>query len=195
MKIKLVVGLGNPGTQYDHTRHNAGRWLVESFIGQLDLALKPEKKFQGLHGKTESNQNTCHFLIPTTFMNHSGQALRTICSYYKIESQALLVAHDDLDLDPGTIKLKFAGGHGGHNGLRNIIEQLGTNSFHRIRVGIGHPGDKTRVLNYVLGNPCVSEATAIQTAINKAIDVLPIIIQGDFQKAMYLLHSAEPNNL
>lgn len=188
--IKLIVGLGNPGPQYAHTRHNVGCWLIESLIIAAQSQLNTEKKFFGLHGTIQLEGKKCHVLIPTTFMNHSGRAVYAIKSYYKIETEEILIAHDDLDIPVGCVKLKFGGGHGGHNGLRNITEQLASNNFHRLRIGIGHPGDRNHVLDYVLGNPSISDADKIKESIAQAVSVLPIITRGEIQKAMNTLHSS-----
>jgi len=186
-KITLLVGLGNPGADYEKTRHNAGAWLVETLAKQAALDLRAEKKFQGLCATLPTVE--CRLFLPTTFMNHCGQAIKAICQFYKIAPEAVLVAHDDLDLPAGTVKLKTGGGHGGHNGLRDTIQHLGGNHFHRIRLGIGHPGHRDRVHDYVLGRPSKADANAIHFAIADVLTVLPTILSGDMQKAMHQLHS------
>ena len=189
MTIKLIVGLGNPGAEYDKTRHNAGAWFVEVLATAEQLTLRAEKKFLGLYGQAKSATDKFHLLLPTTFMNHSGQAVLALAQFYKIAPQHILVVHDELDLPAGMARLKQGGGHGGHNGLRDIIRHLGTNDFIRLRLGIGHPGDKNRVLDYVLGRPSVSDNKQIHQAIGDAISILPQLSQGDLQKAMHALHS------
>lgn len=187
--ITLIVGLCNPGVDYDHTRHNAGAWWLEAIVQQKTISLQYEKKFLGNHAAL--GKPPCHLLLPTTFMNHSGRAVRAITTFYKIASAQVLVAHDDLDLSPGTIKLKWGGGHGGHNGLRDIIEQLGTADFYRLRIGIGHPGQREQVLNYVLGRPSVADKQKIEQAIERATIFLPDILQGNMQHVMNTLHTRE----
>ena len=185
----LFVGLGNPGAQYEHTRHNAGTWFIESLAKRANVSLRNNAKFHGLHAATQIDGHECHLLIPTTFMNLSGQAVQALANYYKIPPHQILVAHDELDLPTGSIKLKFDGGHGGHNGLRDIISHLSTNQFHRLRIGIGHPGTSKEVHDYVLSNPKKTEREQIEQAIEKAEDTLPLILKGHFQKAMLELHS------
>ena len=187
--ISLLVGLGNPGAEYKNTRHNAGVWFVEAvahaFGGQLSL----EKKFHGLAGRVRFGSQELHLLVPTTYMNLSGQAVSALAKFYKIPPDAILVAHDELDIDTGTIRLKSGGGHGGHNGLRDIIKALGNQkSFHRVRIGIGHPGDSRKVTGYVLGKTPTSDRDAIEAAIAAAIDHLPEIVKGNSQQVMNQLH-------
>ncbi len=189
--ITLIVGLCNPGIDYDHTRHNAGAWLLEAIAQQKTISLQYEKKFWGNHATLGTPPNYCHLLLPTTFMNHSGRAIQAITNFYKIAPAQILVAHDELDLSPGTIKLKWGGGHGGHNGLRDIIEQLGTSDFYRLRIGIGHPGQREQVLNYVLGRPSVADKQKIEQAIERSTVFLPEILQGNMQHVMNTLHTRE----
>ena len=148
--IKLIVGLGNPSAEYEKTRHNAGAWFAVKISELFNATLRPEKKFQGNVGTVKIGADECRLMIPSTFMNLSGQAIKAIMTYYKLSNGSLLVAHDDLDLPAGTVKLKFNGGHGGHNGLRDIINHLGTQNFYRLRLGIGHPGHRDKVHDYVL---------------------------------------------
>lgn len=189
-KIQLIVGLGNPGAEYEETRHNAGAWLIERFIAQLGSpSLHSEKKFHGLYGKALIGVHDCHLLQPTTFMNHSGQAIQAITQFYKIDTQHVLVVHDDLDLPPGVARLKRDGGHGGHNGLRDAIHHLKNKNFLRLRIGIGHPGHRDHVTDYVLKRPSRMDYDKILQAIDRAIAVLPLIVAGEIEKATHQLHS------
>lgn len=187
--IKLIVGLGNPGPEYDKTRHNAGAWFVEMICKQVSADLRPEKKFHGLHAKIRLNGNDCHLLLPTTFMNHSGQAVKAVSQFYKIAPQEILIAHDELDLPPGCVRLKREGGHAGHNGLRDIIHHLGSKDFLRLRLGIEHPGHAAQVSNYVLGRPSKQDAERIENAIEAAWCELNTIISGDIETAKLRLHT------
>lgn len=188
--IKLIVGLGNPGSEYQATRHNAGAWFVEQLAEQHRIILNPEKKFYGQCGRGIIAEQECWLLIPTTFMNLSGQAVAALAQFYKITPEQILIAHDDLDLPPGTAKLKLGGGHGGQNGLRDTISKLGNNAnFHRLRIGIGHPGHKSQVTGHVLGKANKTDQDAIDAVICEAIHVLPDIICGNMAKAMNRLHS------
>lgn len=189
MAIQVIVGLGNPGPQYADTRHNAGAWLVEMLAQQARITLSDQRKFLGFHGQITIQGHDCQLLLPTTFMNRSGQAVRAICQFYKIPPEAVLVAHDELDLPPGVARIKFDGGHGGHNGLRDIITHLGTSKFYRLRIGIGHPGQRNEVVDYVLHKPGKVEREQIDETLTKALIVLPDLITGDEQKAMRLLHA------
>ena len=188
--IQLIVGLGNPGPQYDKTRHNAGAWFVEQLVEQTACPMRAEKKFQGLLGKLQQTDHACYCLLPTTFMNHSGRAIRALAQFYQIEPQAICVAHDDLDLPAGSVKLKRGGGHGGHNGLRDTIAQLGSKDFLRLRFGIAHPGDKDKVHDYVLGRPSKADRDLKLQAIDSALRYLPELLQGDEQAVMKHLHTA-----
>ena len=189
--IQLIVGLGNPGKEYENTRHNAGAWFVEQLAKEYSVQLKPEKKFHSLFAKIKLFNQECFLLIPSTYMNESGTAVAITANFFKIPSEGILVAHDDLDLPLGIAKLKQGGGHGGHNGLRDIIEKLGSNNFVRARFGINHPGDKNKVVNYVLGKATKDEKTKITQAINNLINVLPELISGELQSAMQILHTGE----
>lgn len=187
--ILLIVGLGNPGAEYELTRHNAGAWFASSLADDANISMRFTPKFHGMHGVAKVKGHDCHLLIPTTFMNLSGQAVSALANYYKIPPQSILVAHDELDVPVGTIRLKFDGGHGGHNGLRDIIRHLGTNQFHRLRIGVGHPGTGKDVANYVLSPPKKNEREEIDSALRHAEGILPLVMQGEFQKAMQFLHS------
>lgn len=184
MTIKLIVGLRNPGPSYALTRHNAGEWYVDALAQHGHTAFKVDKKLHGELSQLEMNQGQCKLMLPIDFMNLSGLAVRAVSQFYRIEPQEILIAHDDLDLNSGRIKLKLGGGHGGHNGLRDIIQQLGTPDFYRLRVGIGHPGHKDLVLDYVLGKPSKQDRDLIDEAIRRAIDVTPMILSDRITVAM-----------
>ena len=190
--IKLIVGLGNPGPQYQDTRHNAGAWFVEQLAREAQVELKAESKFHGLAAKAIIANQTVHLLVPTTFMNRSGAAVQAMCQFYKINADEILVAHDELDFDAGTCRLKIAGGHGGHNGLRDIIQKLGGNKdFIRLRIGIGHPDDKSQVHNYVLKQPSSADKLKIQQSLDDASRYQDLMVAGEIEKAMNALHTQE----
>ncbi len=192
--IRLIVGLGNPGPDYAATRHNAGAWFVEALAQDNQCSLKRETRFHGLTGTINQTSTKLHLLIPQTFMNLSGQAVMALAKYYAIPPEQILVAHDDLDLAVGDIRLKFDGGHGGHNGLRDIMRHAGTQKFHRLRIGIGHPGkseNKKDVTDYVLKPPKKAERELIDHVLHQAHAVLPLLIQGHYQQAMQVLHTIE----
>ena len=186
--IKLIVGLANPGTEYANTRHNAGEWFVNALP---DASLRPDKKFHGLHGQIKLHHIVCHILIPTTFMNLSGQSVRALASYLKITPAEILVVHDEVDLPVGTIKLKYDGGDGGHNGLKDIISHLHTKQFYRLRIGVGRPRPGHDTADYVLDKPSKSDRKQIDLAISQSLDILPLLLDGEFQKAMHVLHTQE----
>lgn len=188
MAIKLIVGLGNPGEQYMLTRHNAGFWFVQHIAHQFNIALSPDKKFHGVTGRGQVHGHDVRLLLPLTFMNKSGQSVVPMVNYYNIANDELLIAHDELDIDAGSIKLKTAGGHGGHNGLRDITPHIG-NDFHRLRVGIGHPGHKSRVTGHVLSKPGTEEQIAIESALTAAFEALPLLLDGDIEKARSQINS------
>ena len=188
--IKLIVGLGNPGPQYSQTRHNAGAWYVNALANAYSISLQLETKFFGHIGRGLIGDSDCRLLIPNTFMNLSGKAVGAIATFYKIMPDEILVAHDELDIDPGTIKLKKSGGHGGHNGLRDTISSLANNrDFYRLRIGIGHPGNKSQVHNYVLGKAPSNEQRAIEETIDEAIRHTGDIINGQHDKVMQSMHA------
>lgn len=188
--IKLIVGLGNPGSDYEKTRHNAGQDFVEVLARIHSQTLTPETKFFGLTARAIVNGRDIRFLVPTTFMNLSGQAVAAISRFYKIEPESILVVHDELDLDPGVARLKVGGGHGGHNGLRDIISALGNNkNFGRLRLGIGHPGSAKQVASYVLKRGSLEDQNKIDDAIHDALPHISSLIEGDWEKAMRELHS------
>ncbi len=193
--IQLIVGLGNPGREYEETRHNAGAWFVAELAQQQRCHLQNESKFHGLTGRINIAGQDIKLLIPTTFMNLSGQALLALATFFKIPLDAILVAHDELDIPPGLAKLKQGGGHGGHNGLRDIINKFGgQNNFHRLRIGIGHPGSADKVTGYVLGKPMSDERIAIDRAIAASLDALPLAASGQWSRAMNQLHAFKLEN-
>jgi PTH1 family peptidyl-tRNA hydrolase len=191
--IQLIAGLGNPGAEYENTRHNAGAWFVDALADQAKVTLRHNAKLQGRHALAKIGGMDVHLFIPATYMNLSGQALAAVAGYYKIAPAEILVAHDEIDLPPATIRLKFEGGHGGHNGLRDIISHLGTKGFYRLRIGVGHPGNSKDVVDFVLNAPGKAQRAAIDAALVAAEPVVPLLLQGEFQKAMQLLHSESKN--
>ena len=191
MPIKLIIGLRNPGADYAQTRHNAGEWFVEAFVREYHGSFKIDKKMQGELSQLDSSTFSCKALLPLSFMNLSGFSVRAVSQFYRIEPHEIIVAHDELDLPAGRIKLKTGGGHGGHNGLRDIINQLGTQDFHRIRIGIGHPGHKDHVSNFVLAKPTPGDRTLITSAIDKGIRYLPNALSGDIAQAMCQINNED----
>ncbi|WP_111641049.1 aminoacyl-tRNA hydrolase [Marinimicrobium alkaliphilum] len=188
--IELIVGLGNPGPDYDRTRHNAGADFVGELAHRMGASLTPEAKFHGLTARIRIANRDVRLLIPTTFMNRSGQAIGAIAQFFKIAPEAILVAHDELDLPPGSARLKHGGGHGGHNGLRDTISALGNNrDFNRLRLGIGHPGHASQVSGFVLKRAPAAEQQLIEEAIDRALDALPLAVSGDWANAMKTLHT------
>ncbi len=188
--IKLIVGLGNPGTEYRGTRHNAGADFVEELARQCGSSLQSDSKFSGLAGRISLAGHDLRLLIPTTFMNRSGKAVAAMASFYKISPEEILIAHDELDIPAGTARFKQGGGHGGHNGLRDIIPALGNNkNFHRLRIGIDHPGHASKVSGYVLSRPSQVDRERIDASIAEAIASLPLLLGGDATRAMTRLHS------
>ena len=189
--MKLVVGLGNPGAKYEKTRHNAGFWWVDQLAGVTRASFKRESRFQGSSAKAAGGDELW-LLKPETFMNLSGQAVVALANYYKIAARDIVVAHDELDLPAGGVKLKFGGGLGGHNGLKSIAQCLDTQDFWRLRIGIGHPRDQQaerEVIDYVLHAPGKDEQTAIDDAINRALNVWPQMVAGKMEEAMLKLHT------
>ncbi|MBP2279473.1 PTH1 family peptidyl-tRNA hydrolase [Psychrobacter sp. PL15] len=182
MSLKLIVGLGNPGQQYMFTRHNAGFWFVHHLAQQFNIALSPDKKFHGVTGRGQIHGHDVRLLLPLTFMNKSGESVVPMVNFYDIHNDQLLIAHDELDIPAGSIKLKTGGGHGGHNGLRDITPHLG-NDFHRLRVGIGHPGHKSKVTGHVLSKASPDEQIAIDSALTAAFESLPLLLAGDIERA------------
>lgn len=188
--IKLIVGLGNPGKEYEATRHNAGFWWVDELARQHMTSLRRDGKFHGLVAKLRLPAREVILLEPQTFMNASGRSVSALTQFYKIQPAAVLVVHDELDLPPGCARLKRGGGHGGHNGLKDIIAHLGNNDFWRLRIGIGHPGDRAKVVNHVLNAPREEERMLIEAAMRRALEVAPLIIEGKLEAAMLKLHSS-----
>ncbi|CRL62809.1 aminoacyl-tRNA hydrolase [Proteus penneri] len=189
-KIKLIVGLANPGADYAQTRHNAGAWYVDLLAQHHQQSLKEESKFFGYTARINLNGNDVRLLVPTTFMNLSGKAVQAMANFYRIELDEILVAHDELDLPPGVVKMKLGGGNGGHNGLKDIQSKFSNNpNFYRLRIGIGHPGDKNKVVGFVLGKPPMSEQKLIDDAINEALSCTDILMRDGYEKAINRLHS------
>ncbi|MBZ0104592.1 MAG: aminoacyl-tRNA hydrolase [Sulfuricella denitrificans] len=187
--VRLIVGLGNPGLEYEDTRHNAGFWWVDRLAAARGASPNMDKKFHGQSARFHLSGQEVWLLKPATFMNRSGQAVGALSSFYKITPEEILVIHDELDLPPGEARLKKGGGHGGHNGLRDIIAHLGTADFWRLRLGIGHPGDKSQVADFVLHPARREEQELIDAAIEKSLTVLPQLLSGDFPAAMLKLHT------
>jgi len=187
--IKLVVGLGNPGKEYERTRHNAGFWLVERFAQANGMVLRKDSKFKALVGKTA---NGAWFLLPQSFMNLSGQPVQMLAGFFRIKPEEVLVVHDELDFPPGTVRLKQGGGIAGHNGLKDISQRLATHEYWRLRLGVGKPPAGTEGADYVLQKPSAEDRAAIDAAIQKSLEVLPQILTGDVQAAMNKLHTEEP---
>jgi len=189
--IKLIVGLGNPGDKYAATRHNAGFWFVDALARQCNAVWRKDSAFHGEVASVTLNDQQCWLLKPQQFMNRSGLAIGALCSYYRIEPHAVLIVHDELDLPVGVARLKVGGGHGGHNGLRDVHRVLGE-QYQRLRIGIAHPGDKHQVVDYVLKAPSKDDAIAMEQAIDRAIAIMPLVLAGDLANAMTKLHSEKP---
>ena len=188
--IQLIVGLGNPGPEYANTRHNAGAWYVASLAERYNGSLREDPKYFGLTGRIQINGQDVRLLIPTTFMNLSGKSVVALAKFFQIPPESILVAHDELDLPPGVAKFKQGGGHGGHNGLKDIINKLGNNNqFHRLRLGIGHPGTKEQVVGFVLTKAPKAEQQLIDEALDEAVRATDILFTNDMTKAMNRLHS------
>ena len=190
--IKLFVGLGNPGSDYDQARHNAGFWWIDALANQWKLQLRTERNYFGLMAKGQVNGDTVWLLEPQTFMNASGKSVATLARFFKIAPEEVLVAHDELDIAPGEAKLKLGGGHAGHNGLRDIHAQLGSPNYWRLRLGIGHPGDKNQVANWVLKKPSADDRIGIDQAMDRALKAAPHLQSGDMNKATALIHTSKP---
>ncbi|WGE91398.1 aminoacyl-tRNA hydrolase [Actinobacillus genomosp. 1] len=189
-QIKLIVGLANPGAKYEDTRHNAGEWLINEIARQFNVSLKEEAKFFGKVAKINAASGEVRLLVPTTFMNLSGKAVGALANFYRIKPEEILVAHDELDLPPGVAKIKQGGGHGGHNGLKDIIASLGnSNNFYRVRIGIGHPGSKELVAGYVLGKPSPQDQEKINAAVDEAGRCIDVLFKDGVTKATNRLNS------
>ena len=190
MAIKLIVGLANPGAEYAATRHNAGAWFVDLLAERLRAPLREEAKFFGYTSRVTLGGEDVRLLVPTTFMNLSGKAVAALATFYRINPDEILVAHDELDLPPGVAKFKLGGGHGGHNGLKDIIARMGNNNnFFRLRLGIGHPGAKELVAGFVLTKAPSSEQSLIEAALDESLRATDILFKQDMTKAMNRLHS------
>ena len=189
MNIKLIVGLGNPTAEYEHTRHNAGFWFIDELAWQWKAQLKSEKKFHGDIARVAQPQGDVWLLKPDTYMNLSGKAVAALAQFYKIQPEEILVVHDELDIPCGQIRYKLGGGNGGHNGLKDIQAKLGTPNFYRLRLGIGHPGERNLVVGFVLSKPPAAERELIDNAIAKSLQAMPDIMAGDLEKTVRHLHS------
>jgi PTH1 family peptidyl-tRNA hydrolase len=191
--IELVVGLGNPGAKYEATRHNVGFWFVEDVARRFGVEMRSEARFKGLYGDAMRGPNKLRLLMPETFMNRSGEAAVAVANFYKIPPARILVVHDELDLDAGTMRLKRGGGHGGHNGLRDLHRALGGGDYNRLRIGIGHPGVGRDVTGYVLGKPCSDDLISIRRGMEDAERELDSILDGDWNGPMNKLHQKKIN--
>ena len=190
--IKLFVGLGNPGPDYEATRHNAGFWWINAVARELKVTPMMEKSHHGLLARTAVNGQTVWLLKPQSFMNLSGKSVASLARFYKIAPQEILVAHDELDIVPGQVKLKLGGSHAGHNGLRDIHDQLGTDDYWRLRLGIGHPGVKSEVIHWVLKKPSLEHRLAIDECIARALKAVPLLVDGQMGPATMLVHTSKP---
>lgn len=190
--IKLFVGLGNPGPDYEGTRHNAGSWWVDALARELKVSMVPDRSYYGLVGRTTVNSQSVWLLQPQTFMNLSGKSVAALARFFKITPEEILVAHDELDVLPGLVKMKFGGSHAGHNGLRDIHAQLGSSDYWRLRLGIGHPGDKADVAHWVLKKPSPEHRALIEEAIARSLKAVPAMLAGDMDKATMLAHTSKP---
>ena len=190
--IKLFVGLGNPGPEYEATRHNAGFWWIDALARELKVNLVPERAYHGLMARTSVAGHSVWLLQPQTFMNLSGKSVAALARFFKIQPDEILVAHDELDFEPGVVKLKRGGSHGGHNGLRDIHAQLGSSDYWRLRIGIGHPGVKSEVIHWVLKKPAPDQRTLIEDSITHALKAAPALLAGDMDKATQLVHTTKP---
>ncbi|MEO5559569.1 MAG: aminoacyl-tRNA hydrolase [Dokdonella sp.] len=193
--LRLIVGLGNPGAEHLRTRHNAGFWLVDALAQRESVRLGIDSKLRGETAKIVIDGRPLWLLKPITFMNASGDSVGAALRYWKIAPEEMLVVHDDLDLPPGSARFKFDGGHGGQNGLRDLVAHIGHGQFHRLRLGIGHPGHKDRVTGWVLGRPSAADETAIVDAIARSLDVLPLAVAGEFNEAMKRLHTSRESEM
>jgi PTH1 family peptidyl-tRNA hydrolase len=190
--IRLLVGLGNPGPEYEATRHNAGFWWLDAAARKLGVTLVPQRSYFGLAAKTGTAQDAVWLLQPMTYRNLSGKAVASLARFYKIAPQEILVAHDELDLLPGQVKIKFGGGHAGHNGLRDIHAQLGSPDYWRLRLGIGHPGVKAEVVNWVLKRPSPTDRDALDLAIERSLGASDLLIAGEMDRALQVIHAQPP---
>jgi peptidyl-tRNA hydrolase, PTH1 family len=189
MAIRLIAGLGNPGRKYERDRHNAGFWFVQGLAERSRVPLRTEAKFQGIAGKIAAPAGDVWLLMPQTYMNDSGRSVAQLARFYKIVPEEILVVHDELDFEPGVVKLKLGGGVAGHNGLKDVHASLGTQAFWRLRIGVGHPGDRSQVADYVLHPPRAEEGKLIEEAVEKALQIAPLILADDLTGAMHKLHT------
>ncbi len=190
--IKLFVGLGNPGPEYEATRHNAGFWWVDALARDLKVSLQPDRNYHGLVARTNVAGQTVWLLEPQTFMNLSGKSVAALARFFKIAPEEILVVHDELDIVPGEVKLKFGGSHAGHNGLRDIHAQLGTGNYWRLRIGVGHPGVKAEVVNWVLKKPSPEHRSAIEAGLAHSLLAVPQLLAGEMEKATMAVHTRKP---
>jgi PTH1 family peptidyl-tRNA hydrolase len=190
--IKLFVGLGNPGAEYEATRHNAGFWWIDALAQQFKLHLQSERSYHGLVARTQVAGQSVWLLEPQTFMNVSGKSVAALARFFKIQPEEILVVHDELDVVPGEAKLKLGGSHAGHNGLRDIHAQLGTDAYWRLRLGIGHPGVKSEVIHWVLKKPAPEQRALIERCIDRTLQAVPDLLSGDMVKATQKVHTSKP---
>ena len=190
--IKLFVGLGNPGPEYEATRHNAGFWWIDALSRELKAPLTLDKNYFGQAARITAGGQSVWLLKPLTFMNLSGKSVGALARFFKIAPDEILVAHDELDIVPGQVKLKFGGSHAGHNGLRDIHAQLGTGDYWRLRLGVGHPGIKAEVINWVLKKPSGERRDAIEGCITRCLTAVPELLAGEMDKATMLIHTSQP---
>ena len=190
--IKLLVGLGNPGPEYEDTNHNAGFWWLDAVSRQLKVSLSPERAYFGLVGRVNRPEGPLWLLEPQTYMNVSGKSVAALARFFKIAPEEILVAHDELDIPPGQVKIKKGGGHGGHNGLRDINAQLGSPEYWRLRLGIGHPGVKAEVVDYVLRKPKPEHRDAIHDSISRTLPVLDLLLAAEMERALAKLNAKPP---
>ncbi|MDR3455732.1 MAG: aminoacyl-tRNA hydrolase [Rhodoferax sp.] len=190
--IKLFVGLGNPGPEYEATRHNAGFWWIEALARELKVSLVPDKSYHARVARTTLHGQPLWLLEPQTFMNLSGKSVAALARFFKIQPDEILVVHDELDLMPGQVKLKLGGSHAGHNGLRDIHAQLGSADYWRLRLGIGHPGVKAEVINWVLKKPSPEQRAAIEDGISRTLKAVPHLVAGEMEKATLIVHTSKP---
>ena len=190
--IRLLVGLGNPGPEYEATRHNAGFWFIDAVARELRTTLIPDRSYFGLVARVNRPAGPVWLLEPMTFMNLSGKSVAALARFFKIEPGEILVAHDELDLLPGQVKMKLGGSHAGHNGLKDIQAQLGSADFWRLRLGIGHPGIKSEVVNYVLRKPPAEQHEVIDKSIEQSLSALDLLLDGDMERALRKVHAKPP---
>ncbi len=190
-QVALIVGLGNPGSEYAQTRHNVGFWLLDELAKQSNTSFQTQSKFFGETARFKTADHDCWLLKPSTFMNCSGQSVHSVATFYRVSIENILVVHDELDLEPGSVRLKKNGGHGGHNGLRDITTRFNSDKYLRLRLGIGHPGKGSDVSKFVLNRPTASEELDIHNTISRALDAFPDIFSGNIQKAMNELHTKQ----